>query len=129
MRAREFVSESKTGSLQSDVAKALPATYVIPKLQNNDPYHQYRFGVAIAGAKGREQRAKDNVASYSAQTPWGENEIVVSYDSNIENWLDDALQQIGMSSSDKKLISTRESQETEDVSKNSPISSFRGYDK
>ena len=30
MRAKEFIVEARIGSLQDDVARALPATYVIP---------------------------------------------------------------------------------------------------
>ena len=61
------------------VAKALPATYVIPELPNQDPYSQYRFGVAIAGAKGAKKRAEDNVGKFYEKSSFGENEIVVSY--------------------------------------------------
>ena len=57
MRAREFVSEGRTGTITRDVGLALPGAFKIPALQNNDPYKQYRFGVAIAGAKGAAQRA------------------------------------------------------------------------
>ena len=34
MRASEFINEGKVGSIQPDVAKALPATYAIPELKN-----------------------------------------------------------------------------------------------
>ena len=129
MRAWEFITEARTGSLQPDVARALPATYTIPKLQNNDPYHQYRFGVAIAGAKGAAQRKQDGVAPFAPQTPWGENEIVVSFDPHIETWLDDALNEIGLTSSDKKLISTMTSEEDTDVDKRSPVRAFKGYER
>ena len=72
MRAREFIRESRTGSLQDDVAKALPATWVIPKLPNQDPYKQLRFGVAIAAAKGAKDRAKEGDVPFAPQTSWGE---------------------------------------------------------
>lgn len=127
MRAREFIPESRTGSIQDDVAKALPATYALTKLQNQDPYKQYRFGVAIAGAKGAEQRAKDDVPPYAAQSAWGENQIVVSFDPNIEKWIDDALQDIGLSANDKKMLSTRVSEEGDGVDKQSPVKAFKGY--
>ena len=65
MRAREFIVEGTTEHLLPDQSDALPATYVIPELPNQDPYLQYRFGVAIAGAKGKEQREKDGVSSMS----------------------------------------------------------------
>lgn len=125
LRAREFVTESLTGSLQDDVARALPAAYAIPELKNQDPYLQYRFGVAIAGAKGRDQRTKDNVPEFKKESPWGENEIVVSFDPNLETWLKDALEQMGMSGF--KKLSTTKSEEGKHVQKQSPIQGFKGY--
>lgn len=125
MRAYEFITEGRTGSIQDDVAKALPATYAIPELKNQDPYLQYRFGVAIAGAKGAKKREEDNVPPYSKESAWGENEIVVSFDPNIESWIDDALNTMGMKG--KKLLSTRASEETDDVTKKSPIEGFKGF--
>ena len=68
MRAREFINEGKTGSLQDDVAKALPSTYAIPELKNQDPYLQYRFSVAIAGAKGAAKRKEEEAFSLSARS-------------------------------------------------------------
>lgn len=127
MRAAEFISEGKIGSLQPDVAAALPATYAIPELPNQDAYLQYRFSVAMAGAKGREQREKDGVTPYSKESAWGENEIVVSYDPDIGKYIDDALAQMGLSG--KRLISTVKSEETSDVGKISPLPAFKGYPK
>ena len=40
-------------SLIDQVQHTLPNSYVIPGLKNNDFYMQYRFGVALAGAKGK----------------------------------------------------------------------------
>lgn len=135
MKASEFIKENKTvfggktSEIDPSVVAALPATYSIPKLQNNDPYHQYRFGVAIAAAKGRTQRAKDGVTQYYAESPWGENEVIVSYDPHIAEWIDDALVEIGLSPSDKKLITSMKSQETSTVVKTSPIQGFKGYER
>lgn len=117
VRAREFITEASNNSIQDDVAAALPATYVIPKLQNNDAYAQYRFGVAIAKAKGNKESTQD----FSATSPWGENQIVVSYSNSIDEYIDDALKDVGLSPSDKKLISTSKSQETKTVNSVSPV--------
>lgn len=119
------VNEGRTGTLAPDVARALPAVYAIPELPNQDPYLQYRFGVAIAGAKGAKKRAEDGVPDYGKESAWGENEIIVSFDPNIETYIDDALKQMGMRG--KKLISTRKSEEATDVDKTSPIKPFKGY--
>lgn len=125
MRAREFINESSTLALLPDQAGALPATYAIPELPNQDPYLQYRFSVAIAGAKGAKQREKDGVPKDAARTAWGENEIVVSYGHDASEYIDDALKIMGKSG--KKLISTPTSVETTDVDKKSPINGFKGY--
>jgi hypothetical protein len=130
MRAKEFISEDsdgRTGSITQDVALALPGAFKIPKLKNSDPYWQYRFGVAIAGAKGRAQRKKDGVPDYEKDSIFGENEIVVSYDPNVQQWIDDALQTMGMNSSDCVRIATQGSEEMSDVEKISPVTAFKGY--
>lgn len=127
MKASEFIVEGRTGSIQDDVARALPATYAIPALPNQDPYKQYRFGVAIAAAKGQSARAKDGEPAFAPQTAWGENEIVVSFDPHIDEWLDAALELVGLTPADKKMISTRTSEEGTDVDKTSPVRAFKGY--
>ena len=121
MRAKEFVYESRVGSLQDDVAKALPATYVIPALPNQDPYKQLRFGVAIAAAKGARERAEEHDQSFSPETAWGENQIVITRDPNAAEWIDDALAMVGLSGSDKKMISTPASEEGKGVDAKSPV--------
>ena len=123
MRAREFITENT--SLQADVAAALPATYVIPALQNQDPYLQYRFGVAIAKSRsmdGREPKAGEQFGSTSA---WGENQVIVSYSNTMDEYIDDALRDVGLSPSDKRLISTAKSEETKTVNKTSPVPARR----
>ena len=130
MRAKEFISEDsygRMGSIAPDVALALPGAWKIPKLQNNDPYHQYRFGVAIAGAKGAKHRKDDNVAEYTGESVFGENEIVVSYDPDVGVYIKDALIAMGMSASDAVQIANNKSEEMPDVDKRSPVTGFQGY--
>ena len=127
MRAREFMSEGRTGSITRDVGLALPGAFKITSLKNQDPYLQYRFGVAIAGAKGAEQRQQDNVAPFEKESVFGENEIVVSYDPKAEVWIRDALRAMGMPPSDAVRIGTQASEEAPDVDKTSPVKGFTGY--
>jgi len=128
MRAREFIPEGRTGSITQDVGLALPGAFKIPALKNQDPYLQYRFGVAIAGAKGAAQRAKDGVPDFDgAESVFGENEIVVSYDPMAEVWIKDALAAMGMPPSDAVRIGTQASEEAPDVTKKSPVKPFNGY--
>ena len=130
MRAKEFVTEGRTGTITRDVGLALPGAFKIPALKNQDPYLQYRFGVAIAGAKGAAQRAQDGVPDFDgAESVFGENEIVVSYDPKAEVWIKDALVAMGMPPSDAKRIGTQASEEAPDVDKVSPVRGFKGYPK
>ena len=128
MRAREFVTEGRTGSITQDVGLALPGAFKIPALKNQDPYLQYRFGVAIAGAKGAAQRAQDGVPPFDGrESVFGENEIVVSYDPEAEVWIRDALKSMGMPASDAIRMGTQASEEAPDVVKTSPVKPFNGY--
>ena len=128
MRASEFVTEGRTGTITRDVGLALPGAFKIPKLQNNDPYLQYRFGVAIAGAKGAAQRAKDDVPPFDGPSSvFGEDMMIVSYDPHVKTYIDDALHSMNMPSSDAVQIGTMKSEEAPDIDKVSPVKSFKGY--
>ena len=130
MRACEFVSEGRTGTIQQDVGRALPGAFKIPALKNQDPYLQYRFGVAIAGAKGASQRARDDVPAFDGkESVFGENEIVVSYDPHVVDYIHDALKAMGMPPSDAIQIGTLKSEEMPEVDKRSPVVGFKGYPK
>ena len=128
MRAREFIAEGRTGSITQDVGRALPGAFKIPALKNQDPYLQYRFGVAIAGAKGAEQRKQDGVPPFDGkESEFGENEIVVSYDPHVVDYIHDALRAMGMPPGDAVQIGTMASEEATDVDKTSPVKGFQGY--
>lgn len=132
MKAREFIAEedeSRRHGVSKETMMALPATYVIPKLSNSDPYRLYRFGVALAHAKGKQQRQKDEIAEFEAETEWGEHQIVVGFDESVGEWIDDALREMGLGPGDKKLITSLKSRESSTVSNQSPIRGFRGYER
>ena len=130
MRAKEFINEGRTGTITRDVGLALPGAFKIPALKNQDPYLQYRFGVAIAGAKGAAQRANDHVPPFDgAESVFGENEILVSYDPHVKDYIHDALRSMGMPASDAVQIGTMASEEAPDVDKVSPVKGFKGYPK
>jgi hypothetical protein len=129
MRAKEFIIEA-TGSIQPAVQHTLPAAWVVDKLKNSDFYTQYRFGVSLAGAKGREQREKDDVPEFAKETPWGENLVIVSYAGKdpLQGYLDDALGEMGLKPSDAKLVTTPTSEEPTGTGIKSPINAFKGYE-
>lgn len=128
MRAKEFISEQRA-ALSVDISRALPGTYTIPGLPNSDFYKQYRFGVAMAGARGQIDRVQDSIPPYNfeEETPWGENLIVSAYmDGYIEDDIDYAMKEVGVEGG-KRLISTKKSEEATDVVKGSPVKPFKGY--
>lgn len=130
MKAKEFITEvdtGRTGSLQQDIALALPGAWKIPALKNQDPYLQYRFGVAIAGAKGAAQRKLDGVPPFEQDNIFGENEFVVSYDPHTGEYIRDALRSMGLPGSDAIQIATMASEEMPDIVKASPLNAFKGY--
>lgn len=129
MRAYEFITESRTDGLNM-VSHSLPATYIIPDLKNNDFYELYRFGLAIADVRGNS--GTDDVQSkfkpeFKPESTWGEHQIVVSWDPNIDAVLDDALNKVQKKG--KTLVSTKTSDEIPNTVINSPMKPFKGYKK
>lgn len=116
MRVKEIIQEGRT--LQDEVASAIPSAYVIPALPNQDPYKQYRFGIALANARSLKDKDKEK---FQAQSSWGENAVVVSYSGTTEEIIDSALKQVGLGPSSKKQIAKKGSRETSDVSTKSPV--------
>ncbi len=132
MRAREFITEQRLDQIHDglDIAsKSLPHTYVIPELKNQDFYDLYRFGVAIADVKGN--MGNDDVNKYKpdfrAESSWGENQVITSFDPNIGKVIDKALSKVNKHG--KKSVSTPTSDEMDDTLLQSPIKPFKGYKK
>ena len=132
MRAREFITEQRLDQIHDglDIAsKALPHTYIIPELKNNDFYELYRFGVAIAAVRGEQHREDDVIdgtqPKFKKSSAWGEQQIVSSFDPNVEKVIDKALSKVGKHG--KKAVSTPTSDEMDDTEYNSPIKPFKGY--
>lgn len=134
MRAREFITEQNLSAVHDGLdiaAKALPNTFVIPSLKNQDFYDLYRFGVAIAAVRG-EQGQKDGVMDghepkFRPESPWGEQQVVSSFDPNVGEIIDKALAKVNKHG--KKAVSTPTSDEMDDTQYTSPIKPFRGYKK
>lgn len=114
MRAKEFLREGfqkSLGSLSDAVIRTIPGMHVIPELQNQDAYKQYRFGLALAASGAGSPRAAD-------ETPWGENMAVGTYTIGDEEILKAALQAYGTTS---KMITTKGSHEPRDTNTISPV--------
>jgi hypothetical protein len=123
------IYESRTGSLQHEVADSLPQAFVIPGLNSSNPYQQYKFGTAIAAARGAEQRKLDDIEPFhdhSLRRDWADNEVVISFDPHIEQIIDAALKDAGVKGG-KRRIGAKGSKESPDVPKSSPVKPFKGY--
>lgn len=131
MRAYEFITESVTDGLHV-AAYALPDTYVLPELKNQDFYELYRFGLAIAdvrGSGGMDDGVQNKFKhDFEAESEWGENQVVVSWDPNIGQVIDQALKKVHKKG--KKLVSTPGgSQEIPNTGIQSTLKPFKGYKK
>ena len=126
MRAREFIREQ--ADLPPEIKDPLKNTFVLPGLKSSDPYNNYRFGVAIARA--RSDAGSDDVdkfkPSWSAETPFGENAVIVGFNNNVDPIIDAALK-MTKTPGGKKIVSTPQSEEPAFVDKQSPIKAFKGY--
>lgn len=133
MRIKEFLTEQQLRDVHDalEIASlALPNTYKINQLKNNDFYPIYRFGVAIAAVRG--ESGTDDIMngfepSFRAETLWGENQIVSSFDPNVGKVIDKALSKINKPG--KTMVSSAGSDEMTDTGKGSPIKAFKGYPK
>lgn len=117
MRIREIINEGGEGSLQTGVARTMPATYALKQLTNQDPYYQYRMGLALAKARAHEQGLVDG---NELESVFGENMIVAARSAEEQHTIELALKMMGEKGS-KKLISTPRSEENPTVNKTSPI--------
>ncbi len=134
MRAREFITEQRLDQVHDGlevVNLSLPNTFVIPELKNNDFYDLYRFGVAIAAVRG-EQGSPDGVLNgyepeFNAESSWGEQQVVSSFDPNVGQLIDKALAKVGKRG--KKSVSTPTSDEMDDTLTGSPLKPSKGYKK
>ena len=123
MRAKEFIIEQN--NLPDRITKPLPATWVIPELQNQNAYLQYRFSVALAGAKAARN---GDIPKMDKDSIWGENQLVSGYmNPGVEEDIDFALGELGLSG--KKLVTSEKSEETSDTGITSPLKAFKGYPK
>jgi hypothetical protein len=113
MKIKEILSEGGTGSLTTAVARAMPTTWELPGLPNQDPYLQYRMGLAMANARSDEP--------FDDKSAFGENMSIVGYTDADNETVKLALKRMGAPYSDgAHSIATRKSEEATDINKKSP---------
>ena len=122
MRAKEFITEQT--NLPDRITKPMPSTWVIPELQNQNAYLQYRFSVALAGAKAARN---GDIPRMDKDSVWGENQLVSGYmNPDVADDIDFALGEMGLTGS-KVLVTSEHSEETPDTGIASPVTAFKGY--
>lgn len=117
MKIKEILVEQNVGTLQPDVAAAIPQTTVLTQVKNTDPYQQYRMGVAIASARAR---AAGEITEPDEASAWGENMVVVAYTPEDQETLEMGLALMPGENACKS-ITTPKSEEAANVGKQSPM--------
>jgi hypothetical protein len=127
MRAREFVTEDtvekrhgRWGKLPADVAGALPGMWVQRQLRNTDPYMQYRYGLALAAARGIQA----GETTFEQESAWAENFAIVGYAKEDQELVAMADRLMGVKATKMADYSSKETAET---NIQSPVKEFRGY--
>ena len=111
MRAKEFLAElAGKEKLSPDAIAAVPDAEMWPELDNSNPYHSYRFGLALAGSPDKNSMAKDG--------PSASKLVTVAYTEADREIIDRAGGEMRLRS---QQLTTPGSTETSDVNKTSPV--------
>jgi hypothetical protein len=117
MRAKEFLPETKLhgtfGKVEKNVSDSLPGAFVQRELRNTDPYMQYRYGLALAGARAKEEHDID----FEQESAWAENLAIVPFSVEDEETIRLADKMMGVKAT---RIASSKSTET-DVNAVSPV--------
>jgi hypothetical protein len=98
-------------------------TYVIPGLSSQDPYKTYRFGMALARARGED--TVEDLPEFTEEGAFGEL-AVISGQENVDELIDRALKLAGIPGG-KKLVGSKVSHEVDTTNTTSPVKGFKGY--
>jgi hypothetical protein len=107
--------------LPKEIESTLPPTIVIPELQNNDTYKQYRYLLALAAAQAHE----NGEITFNTQSSWNENTSVVCYTPEEQRIVELANKLMGVSG--KEIVKTK-SHEDPHVNTRSPVPKRRSMD-
>jgi hypothetical protein len=117
MRAKEFLPETKLhgtfGKVEKNVSDSLPGAFVQRELRNTDPYMQYRYGLALAGARAKEEHDVE----FEQESAWAENLSIVPFSVEDEETIRLADKMMGVKAT---RIASSQSTET-DVNAVSPV--------
>ena len=125
MRAREFIVEQRA-ELDPKIKYPMQHTFFIPGIRNNDPYHTYRLGTAMARARAEIGDETGHFPEFTSQGAFGQNAVVVGFNDSVDEVIDKALQMTGTPGG-KTLVSSLDSEEPPDTGTQSPVRGFKGY--
>jgi hypothetical protein len=122
MKIAELLENFRAAPLRKDLVSTMPPTVVIPELQNNDSYTQYRYLMALASAEAirRGEVAMDQ------ESAWNENTAVVCYAPEELEIVDMANKMMGVTG---RKISSTPSQEPKHINSASPVRKFVDFGK
>lgn len=121
MRAQEFVTEAQS-KFHDDQLGPMPGMKRYDGLDNSNPYHMWRFMVAVAGQPKKDEF--DATPPLPKDGPLGQKLTTLSYTQADAEILDAAARAQGEVGTE---ISTQESTEPTNTQKVSPIKGFKGY--
>lgn len=124
-KLEEPVNEGRA-TLPDEIAEPMKDSYILPGLPSQDPYNTYRFGVALARARGEMQNEKDNLPPFHAQGAFGEFAVVAGFDDSVGPLIDKALAMSGTPGG-KIAVSTKHSDDPDTTNNVSPVRTFKGY--
>ena len=116
MRAKEFINEAKSSGRAEKVSDnksgPLPGVFVQKDLRNTDPYMQYRYAMAVAGARSH----RDHGVDFDQESGWAENLIQVMYTPEEEEIIQLASKMMGVKPTRITDNRSREPKNTDTVS-------------
>lgn len=119
--------QQSTDELGALLADSLPQAFVIPALNSSNPYEQYKFGVAIARARGMKDRVGQDIPMPpELDDVWGQNEVVVGFDPHLEDVINFAMKATKTKGGIRR-IGAEGSVEHPSVQTQSPVKAFKGY--
>lgn len=104
--------EQNERPLDISVQETMPATFAFPELANNDPYRQYRYGIALAAAAAHEYK------DFAQKTSIGSCLVTIARSNEEERIIQLAARLMGVKS---HLISTKTSEEPKDTNAKSIV--------
>ena len=111
----------KAPPLSKEIESTLPPTIVMPELQNNDTYRQYRYLLALAAAQAHE----NGDIEFNSQSSWNENTSVVCYTPEEQRIVELANKLMGVTG---HTIVKSKSHEDPHVNTRSPVPKRRSMD-